>query len=526
MPDPTAPARAEDAARAPHPRFGAAFLAAFLVTFVAMGLWSLATPLFGGPDEPAHVIKAAAVVRGQLVGEVVGGAKSPFARVQVPEFYATTRAIPNCFHQSPTTPASCAAAPFGSATPSDVLTYVARYPPLYYALVGLPSLLGDGTTELYLMRLLSAALSASLIALAMAAVVAWGRSRLALGGIVVAATPTVLFLGGVVNPTGLEIAAAICAWTTGSLLVVERAADPPVGLVVSFGLAAGVFELVRGLSLLWLALTLVFLVALRGGALGSLLRRRAVLVAGAAVLAIGAVALSWVLVEHALNVYSRTPVPLGIPESQILETAFARNDAFWHQMIGVFGWVDTTSPLFTYVAWTGLLGAVVLGAAVLARLRDALVLGALAIAVVVLPVVISASQVHTDGFTWSGRDTLPLAVGLPILAGVLAADRLAGSGRSATRGLLSAVVVLAGPAQVAAYFAGLRRNAVGTAGPDFGFLVSSPFNPPLGNAGLLALEIAVVLVAVGLVARAARRGPAAGDAAGATLARTPDVARA
>ena len=36
-----------------------------------MGLptaWTVATPLMGAPDEPAHVIKAAAVVRGEMAG--------------------------------------------------------------------------------------------------------------------------------------------------------------------------------------------------------------------------------------------------------------------------------------------------------------------------------------------------------------------------------------------------------------------------------------------------------------------------
>ena len=44
----------------------------FLVTFVLVaalsGLWGLATPLFANADEQAHVVRAASVARGELVG--------------------------------------------------------------------------------------------------------------------------------------------------------------------------------------------------------------------------------------------------------------------------------------------------------------------------------------------------------------------------------------------------------------------------------------------------------------------------
>jgi hypothetical protein len=45
----------------------------FLVTFVLVaavtGLWGLATPLFANADEQAHVVRAASIARGELVGK-------------------------------------------------------------------------------------------------------------------------------------------------------------------------------------------------------------------------------------------------------------------------------------------------------------------------------------------------------------------------------------------------------------------------------------------------------------------------
>ncbi|MEO5832402.1 MAG: hypothetical protein ABIR83_03405, partial [Nakamurella sp.] len=46
-----------------------AYWASFVLLGLVTGLWSLASPLMAGLDEPAHLIKAASVVRGQLLGQ-------------------------------------------------------------------------------------------------------------------------------------------------------------------------------------------------------------------------------------------------------------------------------------------------------------------------------------------------------------------------------------------------------------------------------------------------------------------------
>lgn len=490
--------------RAPSPR--RVFATALAVVFCAMALWSAATPLYAAPDEPVHVIKAAAVARGQLVGQTAGASQEAFGMVTVPGTYGlpANRNSPTCFHRAPTVPASCAPAIAPSPAATHAWIYVARYPPLYYALVGLPSLLGDSTATIYGMRLVSALLSALMIALAVMVAVCYSRRRLALVGVGVAATPMVLFLGGVVNPSGLEVSAAIAAWTAGSVLVVERLDDPPPGLIAALGVAAAVFELVRSLSPFWLALSAVTLLGVADlRRLRALLRRRDAKVVLAVVLVLGALACAWILGEHSTAVYARSG--LGpTAEATILETSFAHNDFYIPTMIGVFGWFDTWAPTFTYLAWYAMVGALVLVAAVLGRRRDALVLAGLALAVVVVPVLISSSQVHRYGYTWSGRDTLPLAVGLPILAGAL----LGGTGITARAARLAArlapVLVCA---QFAAFFEALRRYAVGTRGPDFGFLWHAAWSPPGGFALALAGEAVVLVAGARLLAAAVRGAP-------------------
>ncbi len=474
------------------PRKARVFVLATALVFCAMALWSAATPLYAAPDEPVQAAKAAAVVRGELAGSRYSSQAKALGLVRVPAFFAlpTNRNDPTCYHRQPTIPASCAPALVNAGnalTPSWI--YVARYPPLYYAIVGLPSLFGSDPLTLYLMRLVAALLSAVFVGLAVMSAVVWSKNRLLLAGVLVATTPMVLFLGGVVNPSGLEVAAAISVWTSGTLLATEHLHDPPPGLVAVLGASAAVFELVRALSPFWLALIALVLVGIsdwRG--LAAFFRRREPRWAVAGVALVGVVAVAWILGEHATDVYSRSP--LGpTPETTILETSFSHNDFYLQGMIGVFGWFDTFSPTFTYVAWYGLVGLLALMAAVVARARQVLVLVLLTVAIVVVPVAISSSQVHRYGYTWSGRDTLPLAVGLPLLAAALIAQSdFARHGRR----LVAGAGVVASLAQFAAFFEALRRYGVGTRGPDFGFLLHASWSPPTGFFFLLVAE-AVVL---------------------------------
>ena len=115
----------------------AVFLAAFAAFFLAIAAWSLATPLMAAPDEPVQVAKAAAVVRGQLTGHLVGGPSSPLGVVTIPAAYANLGVLVHCYQFDPNLPASCA--PKYRALQGNVsdTIYNARYQPLYYVIVGI-----------------------------------------------------------------------------------------------------------------------------------------------------------------------------------------------------------------------------------------------------------------------------------------------------------------------------------------------------------------------------------------------------
>ncbi|MGC8472529.1 MAG: DUF2142 domain-containing protein [Acidimicrobiales bacterium] len=480
-------------------------LACVVVTFANFAVWSWATPLFAAPDEPAQVARAAAVVRGELVGATVGSDRNAFTTVRVPAVFAHDGPLVTCFQFRPDVPASCEPRVPASTRTVPVETYVGRYPPLYYLIVGLPSLAVTSARGIYLMRLVSALLDAILVSLALFAVVRWSAKPLLLVGVMAAATPMAWFLGGVVNPSGFEIAAALCLWTSGAILILEHANAPPPGLVAVVAGSLGALLLARPLSPLWCAVAVAVL-AVAGG-----WRRVRALFANHSVQwtipplgAIGALAMLWIVGEHALDLTPSTaPVPQPETFSHLLPVIFAHTSSWLEQMVGVFGWLDTTSPAFTYALWGVVASAIVLFVWVRAargarEAREALAVAVLVLAVLLLPVTIVYSQVHRLGIVWQGRDIMPLAVGVPIVAlGVAGRDRvLARWGGRVTAWVAAAACAALGVAGFAAFFEALRRYAVGVDGPiDF---LSGPWHPPLGSAAaLVAAFVSIGALALG-----------------------------
>jgi hypothetical protein len=517
----------EDSDGRRHVRAHRFFFIALASFFIVGAAWSEATPLLAAPDEPSQIVKAASVARGvwtarcyDVPSGCVNNTASALGFEQLPTFYDLVRApdTPDpahsqiCFKQKKSglgaLPASCARSLNTPPTPLEVSggynmfasSYQARYPPLYFAVVGLPSYFRGSSVDIYLMRLVSALLSAIFLALALTAAVVYSTNRAMVVGLVVAATPMVFFLAGVVNPSGLEISSGIAVWTTGAILVTERLSAPPRGLVAMFGASAVTMELVRPLSPLWLALLLVILLACAERvALVRALKTRSVQVCITVIALFGVVALWWIAAVHATDLYLglNSGVPSSVSTLTIFETALRHNSYYLPDMIGVFGWFDTYAPIATYAVWF-LFIAVLVVAGAMQSWRRALLLGCFVVAILVIPAVIETSHAHVDGYTWSGRDLLPFAVGLPILAAASlrarGGDRLRLSNQR-VRLVTTVVIILAALAQFVAFYEALRRYAVGTKGPIFGFLTHPKWHPAIGIFGALALG-AVAIAAV------------------------------
>jgi hypothetical protein len=530
------------------------YLIALAAFFIVGAAWSAATPLLAAPDEPSQIVKAASVVRGKLTAECYylgttctnNTTSANGLELGLPSFWALVRA-PDvadngansqiCFKNGKSDglgslSASCARSLNSPATPYEITggynrnasTYQARYPPLYFAIVGLPSLFSGSTIDVYLMRLVSALLSAIFLAIALTAAVVYSRNRALVGGIVVAATPMVFFLAGVVNASGLEISSAIALWTTGAILVTERLASPPPGLVAMLGLSAATMALSRPLSPLWLVLDGVVLLTFAERApLLRALATRAVQVCLTLVAVLGVLAVGWIVTEHATDLYLglNAGVPGSVSTLTIVGTAFRHNTYYLPDMIGIFGWFDTYAPGLTYVIWYAFVAILAVVAALRSR-RVGILIAAFGVAIVLLPVLIETSHAHVDGYTWSGRDLLPFALGLPILAAAsLGAHRRRNLSDQLVRRTVSGAIILAAVAQFAAFYEALRRYAVGTHGAIFGFLLHPEWHPAIGIFGSLGLEV-VALVALSLTYRLALRADPRPPSSAANEATAPE----
>lgn len=400
--------------------------------FTAVGaIWALVVPIGGSADEPDHLIKAAAVVRGQPGGpqEQVASypTKGPQTIVEVPAAYAGIKTAAECFRKHPDVPAGSCQEPIARELGpiTTAVTASGQYNPVYYAMVGLPTFLPWPELGMRLTRLLSAAWGAAFLTWAVHGVSRF-RSALALRwGVLVACTPTAMFLTGAVNPNGLEIACAVSLWAAMIALAALPRRDGCAvpadagALLVQVAVSAAVLCTMRPISPLWAALIVLVGVLLAGWDRTRALLR---LPAMAAAAGLGVLTTAWVLGWT----FTRGPL-VGVTglaphlADPVVGTRLLLSNVGVQlaEAIGEFGWRDTPAGAVTYAAWGLTCAGLVLLAVVRApggRWRPLLVLTAAL--VVVVPVAVSLPTLADVNYVWQGRYNLPLMAGVPLLAGL------------------------------------------------------------------------------------------------------------
>jgi hypothetical protein len=489
--------------RSANPRFSSpksfkgTWIRCFLAVFFLCVAWVLATPLGAAPDEPAQIVKAAATVRGENIGRPAPKEPAAVRQFRVPAVFDSIYNLPICYQFHPPTPAGCAPHVRSSGRIITSTSYVGRYPPLYYAAVGLPTLVMHSESVVYFMRLIGAFMDALLLSLALAIAALWCRSTMLFEAIALAVTPMVIFLTGVINPSGFEIAAAICAWTSGLALVRNGSLRPRRSLLVAFVVSGCLLELTRGLSVLWMGLIVLTLIAFEPRKCWQLARHWSVRVGMLLLFLIGAVAVVFVLTARTLKVLPSSAYPPNhgalIPLTEHVLGLFG---GYMRQIIGVFGWLDTPSPLFTTFAWTALLGfLLVLGISV-SRRREAVVLVGLLVGSVIITVALIDWNAGTAGITWQARDGLPLYVGIPLLAGISIPKRsVLGFGETVGTRMAGVLAAVIGLCQLADFLWTLRRYTVGLGRTVNLFqTVKHGWSPPPGIPWMVVLgTVAVVL---------------------------------
>jgi Predicted membrane protein (DUF2142) len=451
--DTEAPVRPEPAAR----RRRWQWLLGFLAIFGVSSAWLLTTPLMGAADESSHVIYAAAAVRGQLIGPTAVADRfgTTAAVTHLPGWLGRLSPGVPCYAQRPEVTAECGAPLLPADRPQ--LTYAGRYPPAYYLVVGLPSLLDTGPSGVYLMRLVSVLLASALLASALLTAAEWAP-RVLVPAIAVAATPMAVFMFGAVNPSALEIAAAAGVWTHGLRLALGP--EPPGRrVVVRFGVAMVALAVARPISPLWLLLILVVLAVLAPlPRLLALLRRRDVLVAGGAGVLAALSTVLWVRAAGSLQLLVR-------PASAAMRAHIWNNELLgmprqvdW--MIGYLGWADVRLPAGVRYGWLLLIGLFVGLGWLSGGWRARLALFGTVAATLAVPMVLEVAKLDKFGPYWQGRYTLPVAVGVVLVA---AAAVAAGEPFGRLRSMPAQVGVSVAALHLLMLFAALRRWAVGTA---------------------------------------------------------------
>jgi len=482
--------------------------------------WSLAMPLMASPDEPSHTIKAASVVRGQLAG-TVGPAPvddtQPGAPtyVSVPNDLAATTGLADCFRFNDETAASCQPSlPTRTGGLIETVTYAGQYPPLYYALVGWPSLFLTGEAAVYAMRLVSGALSTALIV--------WGlrrfavrESRRGMWGALVALTPMCFFMAGTINPNGLEIAAAFCFWSACTALSM-RAGPPATALFIQAAVSGAILVNVRASGAIWAALIVAFALLIAApAALRALVRAPAARWAALVAVAASVTAVAWIA-THGEIVSTSGMHPEFAEPRLIAAVMLLSTEVFFEQMVGNFGWLDTAAPFPTVLAWiatTSTLALLAFALPTTRRRQASLVL--LAGAVVLVPIALTIPTADAAGIVWQGRYVLPLAVGVPLVAALLLSPVRGASGHLLDR-VHAVTIPLIGLGHVVAFYWASRRYSTGVDG--FWITWSPEWQSPVGFIVGTALYAALVC-GLGWAAWSAVPGaptvtPAAGPAGG------------
>jgi hypothetical protein len=206
----------------------------------------------------------------------------------------------------------------------------------------------------------------------------------------------------------------------------------------------------------------------------------------------GAFAVGWIVFAHALDL-----LPVGVKASgtgePLAASIFGDTGTWIQQMIGIFGWLDTLSPLLTYIFWYAAIGLFVLLALSCARLRHSAALVLLMVVVVFAPVIISYGQAHRLGIIWQARYIMPMAVGVPLMA--VALVERSGALRGVRTRVATIVCVALTIAAGAAFAEALRRYVTGVKGPiDY---LGGSWQPPFGATTLtVAAFVLIVLLAV------------------------------
>jgi hypothetical protein len=471
------------------------FWTALLGFFLLSAAWAMITPYDGAYDEHDHVVRAAGVVRGQLLvrpADDTNGRYQDVPRSLIPANFA-------CLRTGEET-ARCLGDPPRGHGWERVQTRAGHYLPVYYAVVGWPLAAFPTMTGVVLARLVSALLGAALLALAVVTVWPQRRHRMLLLALLVGVTPTVISLNGLVNPSGMEIAAAVLLWTALTrLFTASDTDDEPAThrLVLLCGVGVTTLALLRPAGLAVLALVVVLAAVALGDRtrIRALLRRpdvrRVAIVTGAAAV----VVVGWSLAAGVWSVGTDAPADERPWSAVIRGIVMSQFDHWVRQMIGLFGYSSVYLPVWTVALWSAGQGLLMVTGYALARRRHAYTIVAVPVLCLFIGFVVEVAAARVIGPFVQGRFLLPIWVG----TFVLGAYAVPAVPERVTRRIYTVVTVVWSGAMVLGPYLTLRRyefgRNVGVAGVD------DPWTPAAGDIAPFVVTAAGIALVAWLVRR-------------------------
>ena len=499
-----------------------------------VGTWILATPPSGGADEPSHVIRSAALIRGELDGERVTDSLVGFelpAHVGAPE--------PACFALQPAVPASCITELEAGSGTQLKITKASDYPIWGHLAPGLGSLLPQGWSSPGA-RVASAAMPLLLLAGALFAASRhgwWSAS-----GVLLAITVPVWFTVAVVNPSSLVIAGGVAVWVAfadawrrtpelgwapsrldqvllaaGWAAMVLPRRDGLVYAAVVAALAIVIFDVgIRDLRRsipkpTWAAIGVSTLATLAWASRNDSSASKLLFVAPFAPVA--AIGLRW-LWRRTAATGQRLAVIVGVGsatlvgsyvvtgtrgggfDGAVFQRTINQTGIDMREAIGVVGWLDTAVPQSMVFVWLIALGLLVAGATISNTPRAAIGAAAILTTGIWMSWVLTMVQNDDSGTYWQGRYYLPLLAGIPIVLTTASIDRRQAARLGKAAVALSLVVANVGIA------AAMRRWGVGDQGTlapwqwdTYATVVAPVALVALHGAGTLLLWRSVDLVA-------------------------------
>jgi hypothetical protein len=389
-------------------------------------------PYNGHADESEHIIRAYAVVDGQVLAKpAVLPDGHPGAYFDVPRSIAPPNRFCMYFKYSEDYQrtigthlnASCLQQTT-DRTMVNTWSWVGRYNPAYYVLAGVPIYLSPSMYGIVGARLLTAVAFAFLMAVAVRA--AWLTQRpLMVLGVIVAGTPSIVGLSGAVNPGGLEVAAGIALWPLLYLLWTQHDALTSRSYHRLLWLAAGVACLLatlRGLGVLLLVLGAVA-VALIVGPQRVFHRLRTDAAWRWPLTAIGsamALATAWNLISGNFR-WHKWIGASNLSHAEALKAEIGyRLDDWLYQTVAQFGWADTFLPFWVVITWFVVLALMIGPVMLTADRRQALLLICVPVTALGILVGLEHKYLHTLGmFAQYSRYVMPFAVVLPVMAAAL-----------------------------------------------------------------------------------------------------------